>query len=295
MCGIFGFVRPRGATAGSAGTAFAEIGHLAMARGTDAAGWATLAHPRRVDWRVVKAPVAFDRLWATRTTRDVEALASARVAMGHTRAASQGAVGRMANCSPMAVGPVLGTHNGDIDADHLAKCFGISRSHLAGETDTEVLLAALGRARAIKVLEAATGRVALVWADRRQPGRLWLARGAWSPLYIGRDDMGTLWWGSAPSWLARAGVSQVLRVPEGTLVAVDLARATFSTQRFRPTARLRDEWAGRFVYAGIGVAEAEQDARGHVHRVRTAMPGQNRTWYISRPTGMPGRQATAVA
>lgn len=275
MCGLFGFVRPAGASAKATAAIFSDLGHLATERGRDASGWATLSHPKSPTWRTVKAPMPFDRLWATRTRSEDRALLSARAAMGHTRAASQGAVGRMANCSPMAAGHILGTHNGDTDAADLARRFGIGRRCLAGQTDTEVLLRALGLAPPCQVLEAVVGRVALVWADRHRPGRLFLARGAWSPLYVAQAGDGVLWWASSPSWLDEAGVdaAEVYRLAEGTLLEVDLAKArSVRSRRFVPTARQRDDWAAKYAYAGIDPQEAAEDMARHVHRARSERP-----------------------
>lgn len=270
MCGVFGFVRPAGASGSATADVFAELGRSAVGRGKNASGWATLGSPS-CDWRTVKAPMTFDRQWAARTTADKRALVGACAAMGHTRQASQGAVWRMANCSPMRVGDVLGTHNGDVDAADLAERFDIEREDMAGETDTEVLLAALGTAPYLEVLEAVAGRVALIWADRRRPGRLFLARGAWSPLYVGHSSDGVLWWASCPSWLyrARADLADLYRAKEGTLVEVDVARAKIvGSQRFQPTARERDERAVGRVYAGIDQAEADDDMARHIHHTR---------------------------
>ena len=275
MCGLFGFVKPAGASPRATAAIFSELGRLATERGRDASGWATMGHPKSPTWRTVKAPMAFERLWATRSRSEHDALLGASAAMGHTRAASQGAVRRMANCSPMAAGTVLGTHNGDVDAMGLANRFGIGRRRLAGETDTEVLLSALTLAPPRQVLEAAVGRVALVWADKRRPGRLFLARGAWSPLYVAYAPDGVLWWASSPSWLEPAGVgeAEVYRLGEGTLLEADIAKARLvKSWRFAPTARPCDDWATRYAYAGIDPSEAAEDMARHVHRARPEIP-----------------------
>jgi len=293
MCGLFGFVKPAGASPRRTAAIFSELGHLATERGRDASGWATLGHPRSPTWRTVKAPMPFERLWASCSLSDQDALLGARAAMGHTRAASQGAVRRMANCSPMAAGHILGTHNGDVDAVGVAERFGVDRRRLAGETDTEVLLSALALAPPRQVLEAARGRVALVWSDRRRPGRLFLARGAWSPLYVAYAPDGVLWWASSPSWLETAGVDapQVYRLSEGTLLEVDLAKARFvRSRRFVPTARQRDDWAARYAYAGIDQAEAAEDMARHCHRVRQAAAAWRVPW---RPAASQARLVVA--
>jgi len=275
MCGLFGFLKPVGADDAATAAIFAKLGRFATERGTDASGWATLAKPG-ASWRASKGPKPFDALWASRSARDEKALAGACAAMGHTRAASQGAPGRMANCSPMSTGTLVGTHNGDVDADDLMRRFGIVDADLAGETDTEVLLNALSGAPALEVLQSVAGRVALVWARQDRAGKLYLARGSWSPLYIARAADGVIWWVSNPAWLGPAGVdvAELVRVREGTLVEADIATAKLiGSKKFTPTARARDEYASQYAYAGFHPLDAAEDKACHVHRVR---PGWSR-------------------
>lgn len=104
----------------------------------------------------------------------VDDIAAADTVIGHTRAATQGAV-VLANASPMRVGRLIGAHNGDINAD------------VRGRTDSHVLLAALGAAEdgaaATNVLAGVNGRVALVWAVHGWP---WAAQsGPWSLVAAG--------------------------------------------------------------------------------------------------------------
>jgi len=295
MCGLFGFVRPRPADPGRAVEIFSQLGYCAMERGRDASGWATLRSPG-AEWHVERAPRPFGALWPSRSHVARLRLARASVVMAHTRAASQGSVGLIANCSPMPVGPIVGTHNGDIWAEDLAQVFGIERASLAGETDTEVLLRALGLGSAREVLEAAIGRVALVWADKRRPGRLFLARGAWSPLYVTTDEEGVLWWASSPAWLEKAvrGANPVYRLREGTVAEVDIASARLvRTWQFMPKARASDAWAERYAYAGVPACEKAEDMARHVHQVVAGAP--LRSWWLSdvgkqpRGVGAPAR------
>src|SRR6266480_1695296 len=70
----------------------------------------------------------------------------ASMVLGHTRWATQGPAGRLVNTSPLVVGNVVGTHNGDIDAAELRKLLDLGDT--VGDTDTAVLLAALEQAGA---------------------------------------------------------------------------------------------------------------------------------------------------
>src|SRR5207247_7466835 len=119
------------------------------------------------------------------------------VALGHTRAATQGAPGRRCNASPLAVGRLVGVHNGDVDTAALRLLLGASLPEPAGGTDSEVLYLALDRFRddpagVAALLSGIVGRAALAWVDRGRPGRAWLARPALSPLAPARAAEGNL-------------------------------------------------------------------------------------------------------
>ena len=257
-------------------------GAFAEGRGADAAGVAFVERTARVvkagltssdaisrcdaqvdGWRVVKNSRPFRSLLkpSVRTS-----LAASPIALGHTRSATQGAVGELANTSPMTTGGLIGCHNGDIDAAALASAFAVRRS--IGRTDTEVLLNAVDGARDVNellgVLTTVVGRAALVWVDRAEPGHVRLARAGLSPLALARDDQGNLFWASNPAWFSHAAnrfgarIEEIWRIPEGTLLDIDARNGGEITGhwRFTPTVRLSDVQSARgAIWLGFGAAD----------------------------------------
>jgi glucosamine 6-phosphate synthetase-like amidotransferase/phosphosugar isomerase protein len=290
MCGLFGFVRStRGAHPKTASGVFADLGRLAERRGRDAAGFA-LVQPSQPP-AVVKATWAFSGLWRS---HHAPMLHQASLALGHTRHASQGAPGRLANAHPLETGGLIGTVNGDIDQGDLRRCVPPGLPAPQGETDSEVLLLALNRARGdleavCEVLAAVRGVVALAWVDRAQPDRVFLARGALCPLAIARDTQGHLYWASSPTWFHRLDEQaggwlgfQVERVAEGTVLVIatgDAALTVVAERSFTPTARAGDAQRFPSIWAGLDRHEAAAFQAETRHRVAppsnvTHMPGQ---------------------
>jgi glutamine---fructose-6-phosphate transaminase (isomerizing) len=321
MCGIFGMVRsahdPDPAWASSV---FVALGHLAEERGRDAAGFVLVgdgsggagggqsdgsdraALPGRDDdggprdlihrrdvrlgrCRVVKDTRRWGSVWQPEF---LQALDGAQAALGHTRHASQGTPGTLANAAPLAVGEgLIGVHNGDVDAHALRSCLPVALPPSHGETDSEVLLLALDRVRehpraACHVLETAHGLATLAWVDRHAPDVVHVARAALCPLAIARDARDNLYWASSPAWFRRLDEQtggrlgfEVERVREGTLLAI-AAGATPSIRArrsFEPVARPGD--AGRFpsIWNGLDpadVAAFQAEARHRTVRRRTA-------------------------
>lgn len=281
MCGLFGLVRStQSPDPEPASGVFVDLGRLAEQRGRDAAGFALVQPGLPV--AVVKATRPFGDFWRPQHGR---VLHRARVALGHTRHASQGAPERLANAHPLEVGSLAGTVNGDIDADNLRNRLPAGLPAPQGETDSEILLLALNRVHGdlgavCEVLTAVRGPAALAWVDRARPGLVFLARGALCPLAVAQDAHEHLYWGSSPTWFhrldERAGGRlgfQAERVPEGTVViATDTAVPTVAAKRsFIPTVRAGDEqrlslWTGLDPHE---VAMFQAEAR---HRVAQA-PG----------------------
>jgi glutamine---fructose-6-phosphate transaminase (isomerizing) len=283
MCGLFGLARPADATSPRAATrALLMLGGLAEERGVDAAGIAYWPSPRpdslrpsteiadvTVDgWRVVKRTGRFGQMPLRGTRSELNA---ARVVLGHTRHATQGDVYRLANTSPMACGGLLGTHNGDVTAQVLRARYPGLRP--VGDTDSELVFGALAAARdgaeILAVLRGLEGRAALAWVDRADPGRLWLARAALSPLAVAVTVDGDLLWASNPDWLRRVARACGLAltgggpalVPEGTLLAFDVADRVrhAGSSFFTPRARVSDLALSRAVWRGFSDADRDSD------------------------------------
>src|SRR5215475_8691807 len=263
MCGLFGLLRSPGAACPRyASQAFVLLGVLAEERGVDAAGAALLpprssALPARPGMarfrdvtfggcRVVKNLGRFSGLWHPGLDRVLDA---AVLAAGHTRSATQGGR-RLVNASPLLAGPLVGTHNGDVDARALRR--GLRLPRASGDTDSEVIFLALagagGLAGRVAVLERLTGRAALAWADRSRAGRVHLARGALSPLAVGVDEEGNVFWASNPDWLRVAERETPVRfagkwlLAEGTYAVIkggDPPRV-IARRQFVPVARPGD-------------------------------------------------------
>ncbi|ATM24737.1 glutamine amidotransferase class-II (plasmid) [Streptomyces alboflavus] len=290
MCGLFGVIRNQTCNPTRATIMCAALGHLAEERGKDSAGLAfatsetqeltrrPVTNRRDVTaggWRIIKGPGRFREVWK----RDyIGALNEAPAVLGHTRWMTQGAA-KLTNSSPLQVGQLIGTHNGDVDALPLRKTFGLPRA--TGDTDTEVLFQALDQAGGVilptlDVLETVVGRAALAWTDRRWPQLVMLARTAVSPLSVAVDTNGNLYWASNPGWFRKAAktadvtLTEILMVPEGTMIMVDYSTGTpvmVDDRSFTATARAKDDRLAQVVaYRGFSIEDQMADEAVCSHR-----------------------------
>jgi len=293
MCGLFGMIRNQNADPGKATVMCLALGMLAVERGRDSAGLAmatttgsrTLLRTPSVNrrdvsaggWRIVKGPGSFRKVWKAEYA---DSLRQAPAALGHTRWATQGNRAALVNASPLQVGQLIGTHNGDVDRRRLREQFDLPNT--VGQTDTEVLFQALDDAQGVilptvDVLETVVGRAALAWTDRRWPMLMMLARTALSPLAIAVDSEGNLFWASNPGWFAKAAKVAGARIdrkriwlmPEGMLMMIDYSTGVpqrFDTRRFMATARAEDDrLAAIAAYRGFSRADEVKDAEGLGH------------------------------
>jgi hypothetical protein len=297
MCGIFGMIRSQTATNPTQATAvFAELGRLAVERGSDSAGFAvTSATAGAVCVRatrsavaervttlgqvtIVKDTVPFHTLWDDTVHTDL--VNASRVAIGHTRWATQGDKSARVNASPLAVGSIIGTHNGDIETRSVPQHTGLPGRF--GATDTEWLFQALHRDRkdrrkVVKNLRGVEGRAALAWIDQDRPERVYLARAALSPLSVAFDRDGNLYWASNPGWFRtidaafndEVGFHSITMVREGTLLTVDVAGdepVLADLREFTPQCRPSDMRLADFaVWRGFHPAD-EADDRAQSNR-----------------------------
>lgn len=293
MCGIFGMIRSTTASNPSQATdVFAALGRLAVERGKDAAGFAVTAgspdskvvRASRADVNaktvalgqvtIVKDVVAFDDLWGRDNDGNVALVDAARVAIGHTRWATQGNKAALTNASPIAVGTLVGTHNGDVETVTV-------RGHKNlpprfGSTDTEWLYQALHRDRkdrrkVVANLTEVEGRAALAWIDQERPDRVYLARAALSPMSVAFDADGNLYWASNPDWFRKVedafagtvGFHSHTMVREGTLLTVDIAGdqpVLDDLREFTPQCRPSDmRLAGFAVWRGFDHGDEKAD------------------------------------
>ncbi|MFJ8752284.1 hypothetical protein ACIREO_23555 [Streptomyces sp. NPDC102441] len=225
-------------------------------------------------WRIIKGPGRFREVWKPAYRSSLDA---APVALGHTRWKTQGGT-TLVNSSPLQVGQLIGTHNGDVDAWPLRAEFDLQRP--TGDTDTEVLYQALDQAGGVilptlDVLKATVGRAALAWTDRRWPQLVMLARTAVSPLSVAVDTDGNLYWASNPLWFRKAAraadvtIATILMVPEGTLMMVDYSKGApvlAGDRQFTATARAKDDRLAHLVaYRGFTIEDqaADEEVCGH--------------------------------
>ena len=294
MCGLFGMTLPRNYPTHllDRGAALALLGELAEDRGRDAAGLATrhTASGTADRWTVDKAAGPYRRL--SRRPGFNRRAGTAQTAIGHTRWATQGSLD-VANASPAWAGTLLCTHNGDVDVDTIPYA---TLSTGGSGTDSAVLFSALATAhplstahqgrvntrRIVSILSQMHGRAALAWTDTTRSnrvgsgGRVWLARAGLSPLAVGVDVDGGLWWASNPAWLRR--LSQLFDLPfaslrivaEGTLLSATPQASTVKVTehgQFKPTVRVLDQrLASTAVWRGFGFADQRHDQARQFHR-----------------------------
>lgn len=282
MCGIFGTLRPHHyppTARQRVAAALLILGALAEERGTDSAGIATL-HTRTLTDRIAGDSAFIDR--TAGRTRIVTALSpfstripqaarlegslrSARTVLGHTRWATQGAVD-LSNCSPLIVGAVMGTHNGDITVpfDDDFDPSGTDSAWLFSQ-----LISASTVATAAAVLSGMRGRAALAWINATRPGSLFLARAALSPLSLAQDAHGALWWASNPGWLRHIGrgklqMSEPQMLLEGTVLEMRPARHHIDTtgrQNFTAVSRARDRHLAHAIWRGFTKRDLDADRK----------------------------------
>lgn len=272
MCGLFGVVLPHHYPhTVRTDRCLQQLGLRAEERGCDAAGIAVQTSSGR--WAVRKTFGPFRELIHT-PPRWRQLMSQSKVALGHTRWATQG--GRsLAQASPLAAASLLCTHNGDVDpatiplwamqldvaatdSHHLFRAIADADGWRQGHTD-----------RLVQILAGVHGPAALVWTDTAgSDHRVWLARGGLSPLAVGLDQHGGLWWASNPAWLREmadhAGLQMtVTLLPEGSLwVLVPHQQHVTRTKiaEFTPTVRCGDETIARHtVWRGFTVADRTQD------------------------------------
>lgn len=240
------------------------------------------------------------------TDADTDLFASAAVVLGHTRWATQGSKTDVTNMSPLSVGSLLGTHNGDITVSTVpSRAAGDPLPPIVrGSTDSERLYGALHLARRdrrkmVKVLTAIHGRAALAWIDRDRGDRVYLARAGLAPLSFTFDRHGNLYWASNPRWFTTVTLDHGVvfdapdLVAEGSLltlrVSPDRAPMVEDCRRFVPTVRAKDErLADLVVWRGFDPLVAAADRAALCHRVAPATGSKSTTKRPKRTTSTTG-------
>ena len=159
---------------------------------------------------------------------------NARLAILHTRMATQGDKRNPLNNHPVRSGHFLAVHNGHIHND--AELFATLPFTRHGEVDSEAIVAVIRHAHMkgesiTHALERVEGRMATAWIDDREPNILHMARGSASPLAVAMTPKGSVIFASTltaldaamdglgldSDWEALPAEGQYLRFVDGRL------------------------------------------------------------------------------
>jgi glutamine phosphoribosylpyrophosphate amidotransferase len=157
----------------------------------------------------------------------------------HVRDYTKGHPSINANNHPVRHGPVVGIHNGIIlNDDDLLAPHSCARGGPRMTVDSEAIFAIAAHSRnAAVALEHLRGAMASAWIDEREPDRIYLARGAGRPLWLGEGRQ-SVFFASTEGALEVVERYCSLRlrkreVPQGTLLTV-AGGSVVSRERFRP-------------------------------------------------------------
>jgi hypothetical protein len=274
MCGLFGLVRTPSsksdADAARRGAIIVRaLGINSEERGVHSSGLAfisndieyapiivnkTIVNSKEIplnNVHIIKAPGRFANLNINETNS--EKMVDSNIIIGHTRYATQGAISAMENASPMIAGSLIGTHNGDVLKSTVLGHKDLTKLAL-GATDSEILLLALNaaygdRKEMTDILRKSIGRVGLAFIDRSNTDRLYLVRGALSPISYAWTQDGDFVYASNPDWFRRIeretkgniSFTDITLLPEGRLVTVDTRTGQIeNVRKFTPSCRDSD-------------------------------------------------------
>jgi glucosamine 6-phosphate synthetase-like amidotransferase/phosphosugar isomerase protein len=232
MCGIAGYsLRSR---SGVDRTLAAQALLAAIAeRGADAVGFAYRA-PGDAYATVVK-----QRTPASELLERVSVPAAADQLLVHVRDYTKGHPSIAANNHPVRHGPVIGIHNGIItNDDELLAPYSCARAEPRMTVDSEAIFAVAAHSRNdARALEHLRGAMAAGWLDEREPGVVFVARGAGRPLWVGEGREGVFF---ASTKTALQVVEEYVHVklrkremPEGMWLALADGKIA-DKRRFRP-------------------------------------------------------------
>jgi glucosamine 6-phosphate synthetase-like amidotransferase/phosphosugar isomerase protein len=181
MCGIAGYSLSSRSGIRRTLAAQALLAGIAE-RGADAVGYA-YRRPGETEPIVTK-----QRTPASRLLDRVSVDAEATELLVHVRDYTKGHPSVAANNHPVRHGPVVGIHNGIIlNDDELLGPHSCSRAEPRMSVDSEAIFAlAAHSGNDPAAFEALVGSMAAAWLDSREPGVVFVARGAGRPLWLGR-------------------------------------------------------------------------------------------------------------
>ena len=145
-----------------------------------------------------------------------------RTLLAHTRLATQGLPAFIENNHPIKRGPFYIVHNGHVNND--AELFRKAERMRFGEVDSEAIaarLSSLGNLELLStVMEEISGYAAVAAIDERDPGRLVVARGTGSPLYV-YDGRRIVMFASTREAIEKAHAEHVGQISEKRLQFID--------------------------------------------------------------------------
>ncbi|MEN3341945.1 MAG: hypothetical protein V7644_1349 [Actinomycetota bacterium] len=163
----------------------------------------------------------------------------------HVRDYTKGHPSIPSNNHPVRHGPVVGIHNGIIlNDDELLAPHDCARAEPRMSVDSEAIFAlAAHSGNEPRSLEALAGSMAAAWLDEREPGTVFVARGAGRPLWLGTATH-ELFFASTPQALSvveqYAGVHLRKReLEQGTFLALHDGRIR-REEHFRPDLSYRE-------------------------------------------------------
>ena len=185
MCGIAGYSLRARSEIDRTLAAQALLAAIAE-RGADAVGYA-YREPADSYVTVVK-----QRTPASQLLDRLSVPAGANQLLVHVRDYTKGHPSIAANNHPVQHGPIVGIHNGIIvNDDELLGCLDCARAQPRMTVDSEAIFAVAAHSRNdARALEQLRGAMATAWLDQREPGSVYLARGAGRPLWVGEGREG---------------------------------------------------------------------------------------------------------
>ncbi len=232
MCGIAGYSVHRRSSVERTLAAQALLAAIAE-RGADAVGYA---------YRAQKAPyptVVKQRTPASELLERIGVPDDATQLLVHVRDYTKGHPSIAANNHPVRHGPVVGIHNGIItNDDELLAPHSCARVEPRMTVDSEAIFCVAAHSHnEARALEPLRGAMAAAWMDEREPGTIYVARGAGRPLWIG-EGRGAVFFASTESALGVAEEYTQIRLRkrelrEGTMLKLRDG-AVDGHERFRP-------------------------------------------------------------
>jgi glutamine phosphoribosylpyrophosphate amidotransferase len=240
MCGIAGFSLSPDSPVDRTLAAQALLAGIAE-RGADAVGYAHRSADDAVE--VTKL-----RGGASALLDELSLPSAARDALIHVRDYTKGHPEIEANNHPIRHGAVVGIHNGIVENDDavLAR-YRIERAEPQMTVDSEAIFALMEvRRHDPRALAELRGAMAAAWLDAREGETLYIARGLFRPLWLGRTTHG-LYFASTRRALTIASAAlrtrlEISEVREGRLLHVVAGRVV-RERRFRPNRSYREDGA----------------------------------------------------